>query len=374
MVRSEGPVAGSLRSFRRVAALLAAAAVVGVVGVGCGSSDNSSTGSAGAAEATSTAAAGGASTAESAPASKSEAKIAYFTDALDNLYLQAATDEAKKKAEAAGAQLDVFSADWDPGKQLTQVQDAISSGKYNALVVESIDGAALCRPLQQAAKTMVVAVYNTPICNDAAYTEGTAGYFGRDDAVDGKRMGELTIKALNGTGNVAYVSGPVGNTVVQRLTKGLKDELATAPGIKLVATAAGDWDPTKGRAATEDILQAHPDLQAIVYGTDNMAAAGVKAIKAAGRLNDIKVIGYGGTKEVQDLIREGAAYGTVHLLPREEAGGAVQLAIDTVDKKQSDIPGFNPDTKVWPMDEDPVFQKSGRTITKENVDDYPPQW
>jgi ABC-type sugar transport system substrate-binding protein len=368
MDRFEGPAARSVRSVRRAATIVAAAAVVGVVGLGCGSDDSSSTGSTGAATAD------GASTAAAAPAGESEARIAYFTDALDNLYLQAATDEAKKKAAAAGAKIDVYSGDWDPGKQLTQVQDAISSGKYNALVVESIDGAALCRPLQQAAKTMVVAVYNTPICNDRSYTEGTVGYFGRDDAVDGKRMGELTIKALNGKGNVAYVSGPVASTVVQRLTKGLKDELATAPGIKLVASAAGDWDPTKGRAATEDILQSEPDLQAIVYGTDNMAAAGVKAIKAAGRLDKIKVIAYGGTKEVQDLIREGSAYGTVHLLPREEAGGAVQLAIDTVDKRESDIPGFNPETKTWPMDQDPVFEKSGRIITKENVDDYPPQW
>jgi ABC-type sugar transport system substrate-binding protein len=346
---------------RTLGGLLVVAALSGFA-LGCGDDDDGGGGGGGG---------GGDATGSEAKSAEGK-RIAFFTDALDNLYLQAAVEEAKQVASEHGAKLDVFSADWDPGKQLTQVQDAVSSGNYDGMAVESIDGSALCRPVTTAAEQIPVAVFNTPICGDESYTEGTVGYFGRIDRDDGADVADLTIEALDGEGKIVYISGPVNVTIVQRFTEGFKEKLASAPGIELVAEAPGDWDPAKGRAATEDLLQAHDDLDAIVYGTDNMAAAGVKAIKAAGRLDGLKVITYGGTKEVLDLIRQDVVFGTVHLLPREEAGYAVQAVIDTLAERPIDIPGF--EDNVWAMGNDPMFEKSGRTITKANVDDYEPQW
>ncbi len=71
-------------------------------------------------------------------------KIAFFTDAQDNSYLQAAIAAAQEHADERGVDMEVIDATWDANKQLGQVQDAVSSGQYDALVVESVDGEVLC--------------------------------------------------------------------------------------------------------------------------------------------------------------------------------------------------------------------------------------
>ena len=104
-------------------------------------------------------------------------KIAFFTDAQDNSYLQAAIEAAQEVASERGADLEVIDATWDANKQLSQVQDAVSSAQYDALVVESVDGEVLCEDLTAAAQNMVVSIYNAPICGnyEELYTSGTMG-------------------------------------------------------------------------------------------------------------------------------------------------------------------------------------------------------
>ena len=66
--------------------------------------------------------------------------LAFFTCGLDNPFVCNATEAAQAVAEEAGVPMDVFSGEWDPARQLTQIEDAVSSGDYDALVFEAIDG------------------------------------------------------------------------------------------------------------------------------------------------------------------------------------------------------------------------------------------
>ena len=63
------------------------------------------------------------------------------------------------------------------------------------------------------------------------------------------------------------------------------------PGIEVVASIAADWDQEKGLKASEDILQAHPEVDAILGTNDLMAMGAVQAVKGAGRSDDIIVVG-----------------------------------------------------------------------------------
>ncbi|MGF7235586.1 MAG: substrate-binding domain-containing protein, partial [Frankia sp.] len=163
----------------------------------------------------------------------SKIHIAFFTDALSNAYLTTAVAASKKVAANAGVQLDVFSADFDSAKQLTQIQDATSSGKYRAMVVEAIDGQSVCKSLTTAmSKGIKVAVYNAPICghNGDLYSPGTIGYFGGRPFDEGKLLGQEMSKALGGVGSVAYISGPPASSIVAQTTSGVKAALAASPG------------------------------------------------------------------------------------------------------------------------------------------------
>ena len=87
---------------------------------GCGSSSK-------AASTTSGVSSAGASAA--AKVDPGSVHIAFFTDALSNAYLTTAVAASKKVAAAAGVTMDVFSADYDSAKQLTQIQGRCDLGK-----------------------------------------------------------------------------------------------------------------------------------------------------------------------------------------------------------------------------------------------------
>jgi ABC-type sugar transport system substrate-binding protein len=315
-------------------------------------------------------------------AAASSTRIAFFTDAQNNAYLQAAIGAAHKVAAKNGVSIDVLSADWDPTKQLAQVENAIASGKYKALVIEAISGIALCKSVKNAVKQgLVVAVYNTPICSNPTgpngasklHTPGTVGYFGRYEWQSGFTLGQQIASALQGKGDVGYISGPLQNSIVQATNQGIHDALKRYPGIHLVATIAGDWDAAKGLTATQDLVSSH-DVRGIIYGVDQMAVPSIKWLGQNSKLNGVKIVSLGGTREGFALIKSGAMYSVINSLPQEEAAYALQAAINQLQHKEFNVPGWNPKTKVWTVQGDPRFHGNGAVVNKANVNKYPAEW
>ncbi len=317
--------------------------------------------------------AGGLAACGSSGGSGGKERIAFFSDSLDNAYLQAGAAAAKAVAAREGAQLDVISAGWDANKQLNQVQDAMTSGRYDALVVEALDGQTLCKSLQTAAKKMVVSIFNAPICGHFKdlYTPGTVGFFGRDEYTSGKRLAQQMAQALGGRGTVGYVSGPAQVGIVQTTTQGIKDQLATYPGIRLVAQLDGAWDPAKGLAATQDLIQAQPNVQGIIYGVDQMAVPSIAWLRRSGNLKNRKIVTLGGSTQGFTLIRDGVIAASINSLPREEAAYAVQAAIDALRKKPVDVPGWDAGRKVYNVLTDP---SQPGIVTRANVEQVKAEW
>jgi ribose transport system substrate-binding protein len=316
------------------------------------------------------------STAASAAPSNSNLRIAYFTDALSNVYLTTATTAAQKAAKKVGAQLDVFNGNYSSATQLTQIQDAIASGKYQALVVEAIDGSAVCKPLLAAAKSgMIVSIFNAPICGNgrSLYTKGTIGYFGGNDYEYGQLAGKEMIKALHGKGTVASVTGPAASSIVQVTEEGLVAELKKAPGIKLVAEEDGEWDAADGLTATQDIVSANPNIQGIVYGVDQMAIPSIKYLVGDGKIGGIKIVSLGATTNAASAIRAGHMYAGVIQLPAQESEYAVTAAIQTFDKKAINVPGWDAKTKIYNLITDPSL-KGNPVIDKTNLNSFKPEW
>lgn len=337
--------------------LIVAVACCSIVALtACGSGDSASTG-----------------TSSATSSSSKEKRIAFFTDGLDNPYLTTAVDAAKQAAADGGAELDVISANWDANAQIGQVQDALASGKYDALVVESVDGVTLCKSVTRAAEDLVVSVFNTPICGryKELYTPGTVGYFGRDEYVAGQLLGTQAAKALGGKGTLGYISGHENVGRVQMANKGIKDALAKYPDVKLVAQIDGQEDPAKGLAATQDILQSNPDVDGLLYYVDHMAIPSIKWMQQNNKLGDRKIVTLGGTTQGFDLIKQGIITASIMSLPREEAAYAVTAAINTLDGKPIEIPGWDPDRKVWDALN---YPKVPSVITKQNVDSVEPEW
>ena len=102
-------------------------------------------------------------------------RVAFFASGLANTYVPAQIQGAKSAAGKLGASITVFDAVFDASKQVTQVQDAITSRKFDAFVISAIDGNALVPQIKKAiAAGTRVACISAP-CGPGSDVAETAG-------------------------------------------------------------------------------------------------------------------------------------------------------------------------------------------------------
>jgi ABC-type sugar transport system substrate-binding protein len=69
-------------------------------------------------------------------------------------------------------------------------------------------------------------------------------------------------------------------------------EAFAACGVTVVAELNGEHTRKGGQAVMEDIITANPNAKAVFCANDNMALGAVEALKAAGKLEDVIVVGF----------------------------------------------------------------------------------
>src|SRR5262249_26273714 len=113
---------------------------------------------------------------------------------------------------------------------------------------------------------------------------------------------------------------------------GLYQVIKPHKNIKVVAVAAGGYLAAPALKATQNVLQAHPDLNVIVSSGDQMIAGAYKAEQLAGK-SGVKMYGNGCTFEAKTLTLADKQTGCSVYLPRTEGRLVVQALVDAVNGK-----------------------------------------
>ena len=79
--------------------------------------------------------------------------------------------------------------------------------------------------------------------------------------------------------------------------------------------------------ATEDLLQSHPDLNGIFAINDPSALGAVAALEKAGRLSQVKIVGFDGMPEGKHAIKAGKIYADPIQFPDRIGRTAVQNVV-----------------------------------------------
>jgi ABC-type sugar transport system substrate-binding protein len=138
-------------------------------------------------------------------------------------------------------------------------------------------------------------------------------------------------------GEVLVIEGLSGNITGQRRAQGFAERLGElAPGLEIVASLPGDWDRAKAADITNDILTRQPDLTAIFAANDTMALGAVETVFAAGKGEDIVVVGVDGNVDAVDSIKSGRLDASVAQLPYLVGKQAVEKASDVLAGKEVD--------------------------------------
>jgi LacI family transcriptional regulator len=113
-----------------------------------------------------------------------------------------------------------------------------------------------------------------------------------DDRGGGRLAGEHLV--AQGRRAIAHITGEHSYRAARERCAGLQEVLDTA-GLSLVGGPAfGDWTQRWGRHAARTLLAAHPDIDAIFCGNDQIAAAVADTLHHLGRRipDDIALVGY----------------------------------------------------------------------------------
>lgn len=152
---------------------------------------------------------------------------------------------------------------------------------------------------------------------------------GSDNVAAGAQAADWLVSQLGAeaTGPVLVIEGLAGNITGERRAQGFADRLAElAPGLEIVARLPGDWDRGKAANITNDVLTAHPDLVAIFAANDGMALGAVETVFAAGKQDQVTVIGVDGNSDAVRSIRDGRLDASVAQLPYLVGKQAVENA------------------------------------------------
>ena len=190
------------------------------------------------------------------------------------------------------------------------MDDLVSSG-VAGIMVSAVDPKTMTDALNRVAGQAVLFTTDS----DAPQSKRIA-YIGSSNTLAGKQAGDLVMKALPQGGKcMGFVGLPGADNARERID-GVK-EVIKGSKVSLVDVRADDIDQTRAKRNVEDTLTANPDVNCMIgfysYNTPRI----YEALKEAGKLGTVKVIGFDEDAITLGGVKEGTIIGTVVQQPYE---------------------------------------------------------
>lgn len=252
--------------------------------------------------------------------------VAYLSFAITNSYDAPMLAAARAVASASGVKVTVFDAGNDPKVQYTQLQNAISSGKYQGIITQPIFGAGLA-PLVAKAIAKGIKVVNIDQILGADFTTDKPQVKGLSANVTfvpskiGTQMGQQVIaacasKSLNPC-KVGYIYSIKASTLDVAIYKGFSDAIAKNSAVQVVAEGESFFTPSVALGAVQNMLQAHSDLNVIVASDQGIQGA-VQAVDGAKLTGQILLVGFGASGAGIAGVKAGTWFSDVAQAPASE--------------------------------------------------------
>jgi ribose transport system substrate-binding protein len=272
----------------------------------------------------------------------SKLKIAMLSLGNTDPDLLAENDAAVKAAKADGASLTVLNSGLNPTTQDSQLSSVLSSGQYNAILVQAIAGQELCTDLtkQAPAKGIEVVAISQPICNTAPlgptqqWVKGIVASYQNSSPPFYVQEIEHALKSHPNITRVAAIYGPALSADTVEFETAIKDLQKKDPKLTVEATYNGDYSQPNGLQLTQGLLQAHPTVQAIFTQAPGDADGAAEAIKDAGDTGKVVVIDSSGAKTVMPYVKDGLVLSSAVQTPKAEAQWGVGALVAAFEGKK----------------------------------------
>jgi ribose transport system substrate-binding protein len=275
-------------------------------------------------------------------------KVALIMKSLANEFFKTMEEGARAHHKEHSDQYDLtvvgIKDEQDVGKQIDYVESMMAQ-KVDAIVIAPADSKALV-PVCKRAMDAGIIVVNIDNKFDAAVLADKSvkiPFVGPDNRKGARLAGEYLAGKLKPGDKVAIIEGvPNAFNGIQRKL-GFEDAMKAA-GMNIVSSQSGYWETSKAEPIVAALITEYADLKAVLCANDSMALGAIAAVKAAGKSDDILVIGFDNITAVQRLLKEGKILCTVDQHADKLALFGIEYALEMLEGKGT------PSDKETPVD------------------------
>ncbi|MDQ7844263.1 MAG: substrate-binding domain-containing protein [Armatimonadota bacterium] len=155
----------------------------------------------------------------------------------------------------------VTAANFDPGKQINDVEDLLSK-RIDLLFIDPISEAALVASVEKAMDRGIPVILGST----RVKTEKYVSWITTNNVKAGFLYGDWMGKRLKGEGSVLILLGAPGSSYAEENLKGIRQAFLNYPGIKEAQVVYASWSPVEAKKATEAAIQAGKKIDGIISG------------------------------------------------------------------------------------------------------------
>lgn len=268
--------------------------------------------------------------AESTQSADQKPVVALVVKTLNHPFFIDMQRGAEEAAKAAGVELIVQAAEReiDVERQMQIIENLIQR-KVSALVVAPSGSREIVPVVVKANRAGIpVLVVDTRVDAPALQAAGgkTTTFIGSDNYEGGKLAGEFLVQKMGGQARIAVLEGIPGHETGDSRLRGFRDALKGSPGMVIVASQPANWERDQGYNVFQNIMQAHPGVNALFAANDLMALGALEAIAVGGKAGTITVVGFDAMDEARAAVKKGAMAGTVAQDPAQMGRVGVEWA------------------------------------------------
>ena len=254
--------------------------------------------------------------------------VGFVVKALNDTYWVQMQAGAQDKAKELGVNVKFIApnSESEVQQQVDMIENLIGEG-VDALCVAPSSPDTVLTAFEHATQQ------NIPILavdTDTTY-EKKLTFIGTGNEAAAKLGGEYMVEKMGEGKKAVILRGRLGDTTHDEREAGFKAALE-AGGWEILEVQAADSDAKKAMNITQDIMQRHTQIDAILATADHMAQGAQRAVEAAGL--DTAIMGFNGSNPAVELVLDGKMAGTVARSPYNMGALGVENAVKAAKGEQ----------------------------------------
>ena len=229
-----------------------------------------------------------------------------------------------------------------------KIVEAMINQRVDAIALAPIDKTAMVAVVERAGRENIPVI----IFDSGIDTQNFVSQVATDNYAGGQMAAERVAKILNGKGKVAIVAVQPGAASTLLREQGFEETVQKSyPGIQILDKRYGMADFSKSLGITENMLTAHPDLDALFASNESSSVGAAQALK--GRKSQVKLVGFDSSPTLLEDLQTGVIDSLVTQDP-------FRMGFDCVQAAMKKLQGGTPEK---------IQNLPPLVVTKENLND-----